>query len=174
MIDNYTQMEIDTCSIASLDEMRDQKLAYFRELMKCRKKLKPFREQESLNPGAMALLEQIQKEINRMVEFLDEYEWMTSDEKNLLYTENMESYIPDVPPEKKSAVERIHREEYPELGLKRMISHANYIGRTKNTEILTPITEAGFKYKKENEIHKVYYQHEYIMDAIMSEEGEFK
>ena len=113
---------------ASLEEIREQKLAYFRELLKCRKKLKPFREQASLNPGAMALLEQIQKEIDRMVEFLDEYEWMTSDEKKLMYEENMESYIPDVPPEKKFAVERIHREEYPELGLKRMISHANYIG----------------------------------------------
>lgn len=82
-------MKIDTYSIASLEEIRDQKLAYFRELLKCRKKLKPFREQASLNPGAMALLEQIQKEIDRMVEFLDEYEWMTSDEKKLINEESI-------------------------------------------------------------------------------------
>ena len=58
MKDNDIQMKNEKAVVASMDEMRDQKLAYFRELMKCRKKLKPFREQESLNPGAMGLIEQ--------------------------------------------------------------------------------------------------------------------
>lgn len=86
--------------------------------------------------------------------------------------EARESKVPNVPEEKKFIVERLRREEYPELGLKRMISHANYIGRTKNTEILTPVTKHGFEYRKDKEWHKVYYQPGWIMDAVVAEEGE--
>lgn len=83
--------------------------------------------------------------------------------------EAREARIPRVPENKKQIVERLRRSEFATDGLKRMISHANYIGRTKSTEILTPITKNGFEYRIGDEWHKVYYQPEYIIDAIVSE-----
>ena len=78
--------------------------------------------------------------------------------------------IPEVDPEKVRVVERIRIEEFHEIGLKRMISHANTIGREKGTEILTAVSSYGFEYRKEGEWHKVYYQAGFICDAIVSEE----
>lgn len=91
-------------------------------------------------------------------------------EKYVKRRESPEWDLPDVPAEKKMIVERLRIEEFSELGLKRMISHANDIGRIKNTEILTPVTQYGFEYKKDEEWHKVYYQPGFIVDAMVSEE----
>lgn len=83
--------------------------------------------------------------------------------------------VPNVDEKNIIIVERLRREEFGELGLKRMISHASYLCRTcKRVEILTPVTKYGFEYKNNGEWHKVYYKSGWIYDAIVysNEEGE--
>lgn len=84
--------------------------------------------------------------------------------------EARELKVPNVDEKNIIIVEHLRREEFGELGLKRMIAYAAYICRVKNVEILTPVTQYGFEYKEKKNWHKVYYKPGWIYDAMVYEE----
>ena len=78
-----------------------------------------------------------------------------------------------VPAKRRRVLEAVRFDIFKDEGLSRMINWAGSINREKGCEIITPVTGAGFAYKKDGWVHKVLYEHGFITDLQLIPEEDY-
>lgn len=73
---------------------------------------------------------------------------------------------------RKWIIDQIDTELFKRKGLSAMVYWAGIINDLRDVDIITPVTGAGFCYKKDGWIHKVFYENGNIIDAELLPEDE--